>query len=81
MAYLFATLVGIAIFIVIFLALRHIMLWYWKVDTIITNQEQVIKLMEQQILQQGQYTKSLEKHNLYMENNIHTIKQHLTEPK
>ncbi len=71
---IFGLLIGIAICVLIFLALRQIMLWYWKVDTIIENQEKLIKLLEEQAVNQI-------KHNQYIEKNVYAIKHHLTEPK
>jgi hypothetical protein len=43
---------GLIIFLLIalglFFLLRSIMLWYWKIDTIIINQEEQKKLMKEQ---------------------------------
>lgn len=65
---IFAFLFAVGICILIFLALRQIMLWYWKVDTIIQNQEKQIELMEEQIKAQSKFYN-------YMENKIHSIKE------
>lgn len=45
MEYIVFGIVVIAISIVLFVALRQLMLWYWKVDTIIKNQELTNKLL------------------------------------
>ena len=39
-------IIGIIVCLVIFLALRQLVLWYWKVETIITNQSKQIKMLE-----------------------------------
>lgn len=38
-------IIVLAIFIAIFLALRNVMLWYWKVNAIVKNQETIIELL------------------------------------
>lgn len=38
-------IIVLAIFIAIFLALRNVMLWYWKVNAIVKNQETIIDLL------------------------------------
>lgn len=38
---------GLAITIGIFLAIRAIVLWYWKIDTIVENQQKQIQLLTQ----------------------------------
>ena len=68
---IFSLLLGIGILILVFLAFRSIMLWYWKVDSIIKNQEKLNELLEE-------LAKKQDKHNNYMENNIYSIKEHLT---
>jgi len=40
------TLLGIAI--IIFIILRALVLWYWKVDVIVKNQSEQIELMQEQ---------------------------------
>jgi hypothetical protein len=40
-------LLVIAICIGVFLALRALMLWYWKVDRIVDNQQSQIKLLQE----------------------------------
>lgn len=45
MGSLFGAIVAIIIGILLFLALRQVMLWYWKVDTIIKNQELTNQLL------------------------------------
>ena len=42
---LLGAIVAIVIGILLFLALRQVMLWYWKVDTIIKNQELTNQLL------------------------------------
>lgn len=39
-------IVGFVIIIVLFLALRALMLWYWKVNILIENQEEQIRLLK-----------------------------------
>lgn len=41
-------IVGLGIFIIVFLLLREIVLWYWKVNTIINNQTKTNQLLEEQ---------------------------------
>ena len=38
-------IIVLVICVLLFLALRQVMLWYWKVDTIIKNQELTNKLL------------------------------------
>ncbi|QNN41408.1 hypothetical protein [Pedobacter roseus] len=40
---LFGALIGIGIAILVFLALRQLVLWYWKVEIIIQNQQEQTK--------------------------------------
>ena len=40
-------LIGIGIFIIVFIVLRSLMLWYWRVDTIVENQEKTNLLLKQ----------------------------------
>jgi uncharacterized membrane protein YqiK len=42
----FIFLLGFSICIVLFLALRMLFLWYWRVDTIVENQEIQIRLLK-----------------------------------
>lgn len=42
---LIGVIIAIGAGILLFLALREVMLWYWKVDTIIKNQEINNKLL------------------------------------
>lgn len=44
---LLISLAVIAVFILLFLFLRAIILWYWRIDTIIENQEKQINLLTQ----------------------------------
>jgi len=37
----------IAIFIVLFIVLRKVNLWYWKIDDSIKNQEEQIRLLKE----------------------------------
>lgn len=46
--------------ILLFVAIRSLMLWYWKIDTIVTNQQRQIKLL-QDLLQH--FTDSSNKNN------------------
>ena len=43
-----AFLIILLIALVVFLILRSVMLWYWKIDTMVTNQEAQNKLMAEQ---------------------------------
>lgn len=43
---MFLLLFGISVGI--FLLIRSIILWYWKIDTIVSNQRQQIMLLQQQ---------------------------------
>jgi uncharacterized protein YpmB len=45
---LLAFLLAAAIFLGIFLIIRSIMLWYWKIDVIVKNQEEQTMLLMQQ---------------------------------
>jgi len=48
-------LIGLALCVGLFLALRSLMLWYWKIDTIVKNQEmtnEILKAISKSI-QQG----------------------------
>jgi uncharacterized protein YpmB len=45
---LLAFLLAVAIFLGIFLIIRGIMLWYWKIDVIVKNQEEQTMLLMQQ---------------------------------
>jgi len=45
---LLAFLLVVAIFLGIFLIIRSIMLWYWKIDVIVKNQEEQTMLLMQQ---------------------------------
>jgi hypothetical protein len=42
---LISVIIFAAIFVGIFLALRSLFLWYWKVDTMVKNQEIQIKIL------------------------------------
>lgn len=44
-------LAGIVVMILIFLAIRAIILWYWKIDTIVLNQEKQIALLRELVNQ------------------------------
>lgn len=70
--------VGILIFVLIFLALREVMTWYWKINAIIQNQEKIVQLLENQKFHSIERSKVEDKHNNYMESNIYSIKEHLT---
>jgi len=39
-------IIGLVIFLLIFLALRQIMLWYWKINTLVSYQEQHITALQ-----------------------------------
>jgi len=39
-------LIALAILILVFLLVRSILLWYWKIDTIVENQEKQIELLK-----------------------------------
>jgi Tfp pilus assembly protein PilN len=41
-------IVGLGLFIIVFLFLREILLWYWKVNAIIDNQNKTNQLLEKQ---------------------------------
>ncbi|MDR3695931.1 hypothetical protein [Mucilaginibacter sp.] len=60
---IFASFIGIllvlAVCIGIFLVFRSIMLWYWKIDVIVKNQEQQIALLHKQIELSEQQNKIL----------------------
>ncbi len=45
MGEIFGLLLSLAIFILIFLALRGLFLWYWKINLMILNQEKQIDLL------------------------------------
>ncbi|MCZ8217689.1 MAG: hypothetical protein O9262_15705 [Cyclobacteriaceae bacterium] len=42
-------IIGLAILLIIFLVLRGLTLWYWKIDTIVSNQAKQIKLLQEMI--------------------------------
>lgn len=48
----FSAVIGLLVYLVfllaLFLLLRSFMLWYWKINVIVKNQEQQTKLMEEQ---------------------------------
>ena len=71
-------LVTIAFCLFLLLVLREVMLWYWKVNNIIQNQEKIVKLLEEQQAYRLERSKVEDKHNNYIENNLYSIKQHLT---
>jgi len=73
-------LVTIAFCLFLFLVLREVMLWYWKVNNVIQNQEKIIKLLEEQHAYNKERAKVEDKHRNYMENNLYLIKEHLTNP-
>ncbi|CAM4305168.1 hypothetical protein SAMN06265348_110276 [Pedobacter westerhofensis] len=60
---LFYSLMGFGIVILVFLVLREVVMWYWKVNTIIDNQVKLIRtqqetnnlLTEQITLMKGYY--------------------------
>jgi uncharacterized protein YpmB len=41
-------IIGIGLFLLVFLLIRSIMLWYWKIDKQLYNQEVQISLLEKQ---------------------------------
>jgi hypothetical protein len=47
-AMLFTFIIFLAVLIGIFLLIRTLVLWYWKVDVIVKNQEQQINLLMMQ---------------------------------
>jgi len=47
---LFSFLIVVAIAILLFLVLRAIVLWYWKIDTIVSNQQKQIELLTKILL-------------------------------
>jgi hypothetical protein len=73
-------LVTIAFCLFLFLVLREVMLWYWKVNNVIQNQEKIIKLLEEQQAYRLDRSKAEDKHHNYMENNLFAIKSVLTKP-
>lgn len=75
---IFSFLIGLAICILVFLALREVMAWYWKINAIIANQDKIIRLLEDQQAYNKERAKVEDKHNNYMENNLFSIKDHLT---
>ncbi|MBE5322139.1 hypothetical protein IM793_23500 [Pedobacter sp. MR2016-19] len=38
-------LLGLAVFLIIFLALRQVVLWYWKVETLLKNQNEQTRIL------------------------------------
>jgi len=44
---LFVVFFVLGICILIFLTLRALMLWYWKINTLVENQEEQIKLLKE----------------------------------
>lgn len=40
------------IFVVLFLALRLVFLWYWKIDTLVQNQEKQIAILREILKEQ-----------------------------
>jgi len=53
MSLLIEFLVGLLISLVIFLVIRSIVLWYWKIDVIVKNQEEQIRLLSQSLEQEN----------------------------
>jgi hypothetical protein len=45
---LLTLIIGIGLFLLVFLLIRSIMLWYWKIDKQLYNQEVQISLLEKQ---------------------------------
>jgi hypothetical protein len=39
-------LIGLGICLIVFLALRQVVLWYWKIETLIKNQEAQLKAQQ-----------------------------------
>jgi len=70
-------LFGFGICLVVFLVLREVMMWYWKINKIIETQEKIIKVLEEQQAFNQERSMKLDKHHQYMENNIYSIKDHL----
>ncbi len=50
-------LMGLGIILVVFLILRNIMLWYWKVPDIVKNQQEQIRLLKK-VVDEKNLTKS-----------------------
>lgn len=44
---LITALIVLGVLILIFLAIRAILLWYWKIDTIVDNQQKQIDLLQE----------------------------------
>jgi len=38
-------LLGLTVFLIIFLALRQVVLWYWKVETLLKNQNEQTRIL------------------------------------
>jgi len=44
---IYAALIALAILLIIFLALREVVMWYWKVNTIVDNQIKLIRTQQE----------------------------------
>lgn len=44
---LITALIVLGVLMLIFLAIRAILLWYWKIDTIVDNQQKQIDLLQE----------------------------------
>jgi hypothetical protein len=60
---------GIAFFALIFLAVRSVMLWYWKINDIISNQQEQTAVMQRQNLLIEQQTQILKELKAQIGNN------------
>lgn len=48
----------LVVFVVIFFAVRAVMLWYWKIDVIVMNQQKQIDLLTELIKQKSKIGES-----------------------
>ncbi len=56
-------LIGLAFFLLIFLVLRQVVLWYWKIDTIIKNQQEQIQAQRTTNILLDEFIKELRNRN------------------
>jgi hypothetical protein len=64
---LIALLIALGILILVFLLVRSIFLWYWKIDTIVENQEKQIELLEDLNKKLGQEAQKEESEHFVMD--------------
>ena len=53
-------IIGLAIVIAVFIALRMVMLWYWRIDTIVENQITTNNLLRKILNEQTRKTENSE---------------------